>query len=174
MNPEAAALLLADASSGTKASERDMAEALLVLAEDIAGSHRGIGMKGVHGAADWTTAELGLWDLSEDVRRLMVRDKVKRGRSVVLDAVAVLVRDPAYGKGRQNFILLLGERGNGESRRCWPICSTTTRVASHALDALATCQAPGFEQQAERLLREAKFPVQRQAAKKYLRRVAED
>lgn len=164
--------LLADARSGAKVSEEDLVKALPLIATHLAATRHGIGQRGIQGGPDWMNVEIALWDLSEEIRGIMVRDKMSRGRTPLLDAVADIVRDPAYGKGRQNFVLMLGELGKGEYTAVLADLLDDDTVSGHAISALAKTRTPGFEKEAERLMEEAPTPNHRREAKKYLRRMA--
>ena len=72
---------------------------------------RGVSVAGVGGGPDWLGFETELWEISEDLRAYLKNRRRIRGVHPVLDAVAEIVADASYAKGRENFVLILGQYG---------------------------------------------------------------
>jgi len=125
-------------------------------------------MQGVRGAPDWLEYESLLWELSEIVRNWMKAKRIGRGRNDVLDMVAQLVLERQYKKGRQNFVLVLAERGGGAYGTAFAQMLDDPDVAGHAVKALVKSRTPGYVMSVEKLLLEARAAWVRSAAKKYL------
>ena len=126
-----------------------------------------VGMSGAMGAPDWTSGEGRIWDAGEGVRQLM-RARKWKGPGPLLDLVAEVSADPKFGKGRQTFVLLLGDFGKGSyASRLGPLLEDP-EVQGHAMDSLRKAKVGGFAEQASRLAAETKGWI-RQSARKYLK-----
>jgi hypothetical protein len=149
-------------------SEQEVVQALTILPEYYFRSRRGVHMHGVGGAADWLEYEILLWQLSELVRT-WVKGNRKRGEiKCVLDAVAAIVLDKRLAKGRQHFILILGEYGGKGYADMLGQALNDPDVSGHAVKALVRSRAPGYVTLVERLLSEPKPAWVRSAARKYV------
>jgi hypothetical protein len=147
-----------------------VADVVRKLAEESMATLKGIGMQGQMGAPDWTTGELKVWELGEDLRYLMKARKW-RGRGPLLDLAAQIVQRPEFGKGRQTFALLLGDYGEGAYGPTLAAALDDPEVWGHAVKALRKAKIGGYEDRVEQVARKADGWVRR-AAQKYLREVS--
>lgn len=128
---------------------------------------RAIHMEGVHGAPNWLEHESMTWELSELVRSWLKAKQIAVS-SRVLNAIARLVQDKRHAKGRQNFVLLLGEfGGSGYGATLEPLLGDPS-VAGHVVKALLKSRTPGYAAPVQKLLSETRVGWIKQAAKKYL------
>jgi hypothetical protein len=145
-----------------------VASMLIALANYFYDTRKGIAMKGVQGAPDWMGYETSLWKLSEEIRQWLRKQKNLRGSSPLLDACSEIAVDVRFGKGRQNLVLMLGEFGNASYGTVLGTLLLDPEVCGHAVKALVKAKVPGFQSEVEHVLRTAKEPWIRSAAKKYL------
>ena len=59
----------------------------------------------------WFRFECLIWDLGESFRRIMLNARPLRERERIFAAVRGLCLNQRYGKGRQSFVMLLGQYG---------------------------------------------------------------
>ena len=124
-------------------------------------------MAGVDGAPDWYGFEMALWKLSERLRSVLSVRKDWRSGSEVLQAVLRLCRNQSYAKGRQNFVLMLGDFGGaGEAATLGDLLADTD-VQGHAIKALCKLRDHRFRTAVERLMPSLQG-WSKSAAKKYL------
>jgi hypothetical protein len=134
----------------------------------------GLSMRGLDGAPDWLGYETQLWEISEDLRQHLRTRRRKRGRQPLMDAVAEIVADPAYGKGRQNFVLVLGRFGGPDYADLIARGLDHPDVCAHALHALRLQTDDRFVAQARRMLARPTSGAARDEARRYLKRFASD
>jgi hypothetical protein len=149
-------------------TDEDVVQALRVLPGHYFQTRGDVYMQAVRGAADWLGYESLLWELSELIRGWLKAKEIPAGRNVVLDAVAAIVLDRRLGKGRQNFVLILGERGGGDYGEVVGQVLDDADVSGHAVKALVRSRTPGYEAAVEKLVSDAKAAWIRSAARKYL------
>jgi len=127
-------------------------------------------MAGVGGAPDWLGYENALWELSEDLRALLRRERATTAPSPLMDAVAKLVADVRFGKGRQNFVLVRGEFGGPEYREDLAVLLDDDDIQAHVLSALVSISDGRHVVRAEKIAVSARSVAARRAAKRYLKR----
>ena len=149
-------------------SGEDVVFALEVLPAYFLQTRCSVYMKGVRGAPDWLEHESLTWELSELVRLWLKARRSSIERDGVLDAVAHLVRNERHAKGRQNFVLLLGECGGVRYGETLALLLGDPNVAGHAVKALMKSQTPGYTAQVQKVLSKAKAAWVKTAARKYL------
>ena len=115
--------------------------------------------------------EYALWDLSELLRKYLLRKRRLRGRCGVLDAVESIVRDKRCGKGRQNFVLILGQYGKMEYVATYAWGLDDRQIISHCISALTRVRAPGFRGRMEQIRDQSASTLARREAKAYLKKV---
>lgn len=147
----------------------DHAALLLRAAEEAKETLRGISMPGVAGAPDWYGYETALWDVSEDLRAYLRSRRAIRGRHPLFDAVAKIVADASYGKGRENFVLVLGQYGGHHYADVIATGLGDPDVSAQALHALRKMKDGRFVQLARRLENDPPTPATRTEARSYLR-----
>jgi hypothetical protein len=150
-------------------SDDDHAQLLLEVAEEAAATKRGRSMPGVNGAPDWLGYETMLWQHSEDLRQYVRTRRRLRGSSPLFETVAEIVRNPAYGKGRQNFVLVLGQFGGAEYTDVIAGLLGDPEVESHALRALRKQKDGRFVEEARAMAENPSSGAARHEAHKYLK-----
>ena len=126
-------------------------------------------MQGVRDAPDWCGYEMRVWELSEVIRVYLRRKRGMRGKCQVLDAVAEIASNAEYGKGRQNFVLLLSQYGGQEYSDVLGRLLEDRDVLGHAVKGLAKLRDPAYVAKIESILSDAKIGWIKAAARKYLR-----
>jgi hypothetical protein len=154
-------------------SQRDVepeqvAEMIAVLAEHYYVNRKGLSMKGVKGAPDWLGYESALWQLSERVREYLRGRKDLRGKNQVLDASAMLVSDARLGKGRQNFVLLLGEFGGLVYSDAIRQALLDADISGHAVKAALRAKMPGMDDAVRRVSAQTAQSWVKSACRRYL------
>jgi len=134
--------------------------------------HVGVEMPGVRGGADWHGYEMRIWELSEAVRKYLKAKRIVRGRCGVLDAIADVVKEPRFGKGRQNFVLVLAAYGGLPYVSAIAGALDDPDLIGHAVKALVKLRAPGYSEQIKGILERSRTGWIRSAARKYLEHVA--
>ena len=132
----------------------------------------GLSMGGIDGAPDWLGYETQLWEISEDLRQYLRRRRRLRGQNALTDAVAEIVANPAYGKGRENFVLVLGRFGGPAYADLIARRLDDPEVCAHAIYALRLQKDDRFIEQARRMLADPPSGAARSQARKYLQRFA--
>lgn len=128
-------------------------------------------MLGVRGAPDWHGYEMRLWELSEVIRVYLRRKRGLRGKCEVLDTIAKITSDAQYGKGRQNFVLLLSRYGGQEYSDLIGGLLDDDDVSGHAVKGLTKLKKPGYAGKIESILSHSKVAWIKAEARKYLRNV---
>lgn len=111
-----------------------------------------VSMKGVDGAPDWMGYEVAVWDLSEQLREFLRFHKKIRRKTPILDQVGRLVSDKRYGKGRQNFVLLLGQFGKEAYAQVIGSLLDDTDVYGHAIVSLNRAKVSGYLEDVTKIL----------------------
>ena len=152
-------------------SAEHVVEVLQVLPRHYRETGGEIEMLGVRGAPDWLAYELRLWELSEVIRTYLKLRRGIRGRCALLDVVTEIVTDARYGKGRQNFVLVLAEYGAGPYLHVIGGLLDDPEVCGHAVKGLTKLKEPGYAEKVESILSDSKVAWIRAAARKYLKSV---
>jgi len=155
------------------ASKADLGS-LLAMAPGIRSRFRATSVvEGARGAITWYAYEKVLWALGEGFRQVLKRNRAMRRSPELFDAIAALCENPAYGKGRESFTMLLGQYGGPSMAPRLVALLADPDVDGHALYALRHLGAPGGRQKALALLAEERG-WKRQEARKYLRKLYPD
>jgi len=149
----------------------DAEKSLRVLPDYYRSRHVGVEMLGVRGAADWYGYEMRIWELSEAIREYLKKKRTLRGQCGVLDAIADVVKESRFGKGRQNCVLILAQYGGPlyASTIAWAL--DDPEIMGHAVKALAKLREPGYSERIEGILEHSRVGWIRTAARNYLRSV---
>jgi hypothetical protein len=147
----------------------DHSALLLRVAEEAKETLRGLSMRGAAGAPDWYGYESLLWEISEDFRAYLRSHKAIRGAHPLFNAVAEIVADSSYGKGRQNFVLVLGQYGGHHYADVIATGLGDPDVSAQALRALRKMKDGRFVQLARSLENDPPTPAARTEARSYLR-----
>ena len=165
---EASALIEAVGSTSSKLLDgARLGAAMLVAAENWRSTKNGISMAGVDGAPDWFGFETALWKLSERLRPVFAARKDWRSGSEMMNAVLLLCQNQSYAKGRQNFVLMLGDFGGRKEVATLGDLLTDTEVQGHAIKALCKLRDDRFRETVEGIMPSLKG-WSKSAAKKYL------
>jgi hypothetical protein len=130
-------------------------------------------VQGLRGAPDWLGYEVRLWELSEVVRQYLKANRRLRGGCGVLDAVVDIVSDARFGKGRQNFVLVLAQYGGQRYAKVIGDLLEDPDIFGHAVRALAKLRAPGYSARIKAILRDSKVAWIRRGARNYLQAVGD-
>jgi hypothetical protein len=148
-------------------NQAEVAEAVVFLCEHWLGGLTGVEMRGQLGAPDWRGFELRVWQLGESLRLFLKKKKQWRGRGQLLDAIANLLSDRRFGKGRQTLALLLGDFGGRDYGDALGRALDDSEVWGHAIKALTKAKISGFAAEVAGVQAQEKGWI-RSAARKYL------
>jgi hypothetical protein len=118
----------------------------------------------------WANHEQLAWALGESIRNALRRNRALRKEPRFWAAVEVVAADKAVGKGREPYVMLLGQYGGRSRAPQLMALLDDPEVSGHALHALRLLAAPGAEEKARALLTHRRAWI-RQEAKKYLQKV---
>lgn len=127
-----------------------------------------VGMQGQRGAPDWRVFELRIFALGETLRHAMINGGPLA--APLLEPIADVARDPKHGKGRQTFVLLLGQFGGDAEARLLGELLRDPDVAGHAVKALTQGRMKGFHAAVLPLCGHPEAWI-RQGAKRYVTQV---
>jgi len=150
-----------------------IAEALRVFAEYQFENFKGLSMKGSDGP-EWTGYEVRLWELGSKFELYLRANKKIRGRNALSNAIGELVADKRFGKGREIFVMIIGNFGDASFAEVLKPLLADTDVDGHALDALTKLKIRGLDSLVEPLLAKGKQTWIRNAAKKYIQKLGKD
>jgi hypothetical protein len=158
----------------TEAQAAELGRRLVSYATERTKVRRGVSMRGGEGRPDWLGFEMDLWDLSEQVRSLFRKNKKLRGPVEPLLSIGHIVEQEQFGKGRQNFVLLLGEFGGSHFVKPLEVAAEDPDLVGHALKAAtkARVSSAAITRVANKLATERGKGWIRTAAKQYLEKVA--
>jgi hypothetical protein len=131
-----------------------------------------VAMPSVRGAPPWCAFELRIWELGEVIRHYVRIHRAIRGKTAIFDAMASVVADPRFGKGRQMHVLVLGQFGGATYAPVIASMLDDDDVMGHAVTALAALKAPGYANRIESILRKSEYGWIRRAARSYLQRTS--
>lgn len=143
-------------------------EVLKILPAYYRASQLDTEMQGLKSNSRWRSYEMRLWELSEYVRRYLRMNRNIRGRCDILDLIASITADRSLGKGRQNFILVLGQYGGEAYADVLGALLSDPDVFGHAVKALTRMKTPNYIERIKAILSESRVGWIRAAAKKYL------
>lgn len=161
--------LLADGQKSL--SSELVAKALELLPAHYLETQQAPEMQGIGDAPVWRGYEMRLWELSEHVRRYLMANRRIRGRCNILNNIASITTDRRLGKGRQNFIIILGQYGGDAYTDELGALLLDPDVLGHAVKALTRLKAPNYVDRIKVILSESKAGWIKAAAKKYLTKV---
>ena len=151
-------------------SEGDLLEALQ-LAPALRSRFTGVSRL-EHGGqtVSWAHYETLLWTLGESFRRQLKAHRSLRRRPSLFTPISALCLEPAYGKGRESFTMLLGQYGGSAVAPSLLRLLGDPEVHGQALYALRLLGDPRAVPQARSLLSSRRAWV-RGEARKYLAKV---
>lgn len=119
----------------------------------------------------WVNHENLAWSMGESIRQALRRHRKLRSDQTLWSAIEAIATDPAVGKGREPFVMLLGQYGGGDRAPILLQLLDDAQVVGHALYALRLLGAPGAERKARELENSRRTWI-RKEARKYLEKVA--
>lgn len=118
----------------------------------------------------WKDYESLLWAMGESIRQVLRRKRRLRGSERIWQEVRGICVCDGYGKGRESFVMLLGQYGGQTQSATLAGLLDDPDVAGHALYALRLLKSPAGAFAARRFLSHSK-PWIRQEARKYLAKI---
>lgn len=115
----------------------------------------------------WYQFELLLWALGESLRRVLKGAPALRREQRFWERAEELCERSEYGKGRESWVMLLGQYGGPRRVPALLVLANDPEIAGHVLYALRRLKAPEGRGVAERLQQAPQAWI-RQEAKKYL------
>ncbi|MDC6167879.1 hypothetical protein [Paucibacter sp. XJ19-41] len=169
MDTELALKIIEGLEQCTSEDVTTIADALRVLAEHSFESRKGVSTRGVAGAPDWLGYEMALWKLSERIRLwLKPKRKLKGTKNPLFDVMESIVLDSRFGKGRQDFVLVMGEYASPSYGPSLAKLVTDVDVMGHAIKAVTKLGVSGLSAQVNEVSNTSKTGWVRAAARKYL------
>ena len=160
--------------AATANPELDELLALLHLVPDLRG--RLTGFTVVEGPVGPNTSrqfEDVIWALGEGFRHVLKRSPKLRQHPTLFKHIGALCLDTNNRKGRESFMMLLGQYGGPNQVPMLVSLLADPEVEGHALLGLRSLKAPGGREAAKRLLSDGNA-WKRTEAKKYLRKLYPD
>jgi len=124
------------------------------------------------GAPEWYGFEHSIWALGEDIRQLLLKSKSLRSDLELHRAILRVATEPKAKRGRQSFIMLLGNAA------CLQFASQIAdqlpdpHVCGHAIDTLTKMKCPDYVEAIEPFTRDKTTWI-RNKAKRYIERYRE-
>lgn len=119
-------------------------------------------------AVTWAEHEHLSWALGESVRLAMKAHRSLRKDAGLWREIEAVARDRTVGKGREPFVMLLGQYGRAERPLVLFELLADPELVGHALYALRLRRVPGAEARATELLEHPRAWI-RAEARKYLK-----
>lgn len=119
----------------------------------------------------WVNHESLTWSIGERIRQALRRHRKLRSDPALWLAIEAIATNAAVGKGREPFVMLLGQYGGRDRAPILLQLLDDPEVAGHALYALRLLGVPGAERKARELECSRRTWI-RKEAKKYLEKVA--
>ncbi len=118
----------------------------------------------------WRGYESLIWALGESFRHVMVRNRRLRRDARIFGAVQSVCLDRRFGKGRESFVLLLGQYGGPEQIPILIELLQDQEVCGHAVCALRVLGAPEAAGEVKPFLDSPKTWI-RQEARKFFKKI---
>lgn len=150
-------------------SEAGLPEAIQFLCDDFFNHDTGIEMPGIKGAPDWLSFEMRIWELGESLRQPIKRRKKLLKNKNLLNVIMMICRNNKYGKGRQTFVMLLGEFSRGDASKLLGDLLDDPEVLGHSIKALTKLKDDGYVDKIGRIAEEETGWI-RVAARNYCRK----
>lgn len=143
---------------------------LEAAAENWCRTRKSISMQGQKGALDWLEFETDLWELGESSRKILkVRSKWRKSEEL-MKAIAKIVSDGRFGKGRQPFVELLARYGGPQYHSILVRVAAEPELCGHAVKGLRLANVPNAQTVVEEILLTAQPAWVKREARKYLQR----
>lgn len=131
--------------SSNSIDQAQLAAALETAADHSYRTKTNLAMAGVDGAPDWLGFEMYLWKLSERLRPLFKVRKDWRSGSEILKSMVSVCQRREFGKGRQNFVLLIGDFGGVAESNELGVLLNDSNVQGHVIKALVKQRNTRFQ-----------------------------
>lgn len=128
----------------------------------------------MRGAAAWLAFEMKIYNLGKALPLVMRKLDLWKGESEVLDAVAAVMKKREYKRGRQTFILALGEHGSGAYAEALGAALRDDEVAGYAMRALFDGGHAGYGTEVRAAASKSDVVWVQNAAKRYVERFDAD
>lgn len=115
----------------------------------------------------WHDYELKIWKLGEDLRILFKKDKKLKNSILIQQNIEKIALNKKYGKGRESFVLLIGEIKAISCIQTLVELLTDPEVRGHAIISLTKLRAKGMENEINQIFLSSKGWI-KNAAKKYV------
>ena len=125
---------------------------------------------GPDGPITWANHEQLTWSLGESIRQILRAQPTFRKDAGLWEAIERVASDHAAGKGRQPFVMLLGQYGGRARAPLLMHLLDDPEMVGHALYALRRLGVPDAKEKARALLSHNRAWIRREA-KKYLKKV---
>lgn len=119
----------------------------------------------------WYRYETLIWQLGEAFRHILKKRKEFRKDRNLFRAIEEICLDRQFGKGRESFVILLGQYGNREAINTLLELLGDSQVQGHAIYALRLLGASEAQSQVRPFLQSSKTWI-RDEAKKYFQKIA--
>lgn len=114
-----------------------------------------------------------IWNTGEAIRRILKKKRSLRTKASIWRGVEEVCRNRFFGRGRESFVMLLGQYGGKDRALLLRELLSDEEVAGHALYALRLLGCPDALPEIERFLH-AETTWIRNEAKKYVAKVKPD
>ena len=125
---------------------------------------------GPDGPIIWANHEQLVWSLGESIRQILRRHRMLRKDQDLWKAVEGVAADVAVGKGREPFVMLLGQYGGRSRAPLLLRLLDDPQIVGHALYALRRLGVSDAREKARALLSHRRAWI-RSEAKKYLKKI---
>jgi hypothetical protein len=149
--------------------EIDLPGAIQFLCDDYFDNDIDIEMQGIKGAPNWLSFEMRIWELGECLRQSLKNRKKWLNSNDLLNVIMMICRNKKYGKGRQTFVMLLGEFNCEDASKLLGDLLNDPEVLGHSIKALTKLKDGGYVDKAGQIAEKETGWI-RAAAKNYCRR----
>lgn len=118
----------------------------------------------------WYRYETLIWQIGESFRQILKRKKEFRKDSTLLYAIQKICLDIQFGKGRESFVMLLGQYGDQRVVGTFVQLLNDLQVQGHAIYALRLHGTPEVQESIRPFLQSSKTWI-RNEAKKYFQKI---
>lgn len=122
------------------------------------------------GPITWVGHENLAWSLGESIRQVLCRRRTLRSDQALWQALEAVATDRSVGKGREPYVMLLGQYGGRDRAPVLFRLLDDPEVVGHALYALRLLAVPGAEVRARELEGSGRSWI-RNEARKYLKKM---
>jgi hypothetical protein len=118
----------------------------------------------------WHRYEFLIWGIGESFRKVLKQHKNLRRDNELFKIIKQIASNPVYGKGRESFVMLLGQYGDRDSVGVLKQLLEDQEVQGHAIYALRLLGVPEVQENIRPFLQSRKTWV-RNEAKKYFQKL---